>query len=121
MFVRKLVVIVVPLLLLGLLLAVYPLLGGLGCWADLVKGLLLGVVLALVLPLSGATRKKEPFAQLLWLPLLLIMALVVCQTLWVYEIRNPVLNLLHTESGEVLLVECAVAGYLAVQCIRTRK
>ena len=65
MFLRKLLVIVVPLVLCGLCVFFLPLLGGFGLWSDLLQGLILGALLALLLPLSGASRRKEPFATLL--------------------------------------------------------
>ena len=68
MFLRKLLVIVVPLVLCGLCVFFLPLLGGFGLWSDLLQGLILGALLALLLPLSGASRRKEPFATLLVVP-----------------------------------------------------
>ena len=54
MFLRKLLVIVVPLVLCGLCVFFLPLLGGFGLWSDLLQGLILGALLALLLRLSGA-------------------------------------------------------------------
>lgn len=55
MFLRKLLVIFVPLVLCGLCVFFLPLLGGFGLWSDLLQGLILGALLALLLPLSGAS------------------------------------------------------------------
>ena len=55
MFLRKLLVIVVPLVLCGLCVFFLPLLGGFGLWSDLLQGLILGALLALLL----GTRKAE--------------------------------------------------------------
>ena len=49
MFLRKLLVIVVPLVLCGLCVFFLPLLGGFGLWSDLLQGLILGALLALLL------------------------------------------------------------------------
>ena len=46
MFLRKLLVIVVPLVLCGLCVFFLPLLGGFGLWSDLLQGLILGALLA---------------------------------------------------------------------------
>ena len=56
MFLRKLLVIVVPLVLCGLCVFFLPLLGGFGLWSDLLQGLILGALLALLLPPQGAVR-----------------------------------------------------------------
>lgn len=121
MFTRKLVVVVVPVLLVALVCLVFPLVAGIPFWTEVIRGLLLGVCLALLLPLSGATRKREPFAGLLWVPLVLLIIVAVCQGLWVYEVHNPVIDLLHTQDSSVILVECTFIGYLLVQMLRTKK
>lgn len=121
MFTRKLVVVVVPVLLAALVCLVFPLVAGIPFWTEVIRGLLLGVCLALLLPLSGATRKREPFAGLLWVPLVLLIIVAVCQGLWVYEVHNPVIDLLHTQDSSVILVECTFIGYLLVQMLRTKK
>lgn len=70
MFLRKLLVIVVPLVLCGLCVFFLPLLGGFGLWSDLLQGLILGALLALQLmralgvalpfqPVSGCTMMIE--------------------------------------------------------------
>ena len=48
MFLRKLLVIVVPLVLCGLCVFFLPLLGGFGLWSDLLQGLILGALLVCV-------------------------------------------------------------------------
>lgn len=104
-----------------MLCRVLPLLDGLGFFSNVLRGALLGGALALLLPLSGAGKRKEPFGYLLWVPALLLALAVVYQygaaTLgW----RTPVLSLLSTQSGQVILVECAFVGYMTVTCLRTR-
>lgn len=121
MFLRKLVVIVVPLLLTALLCVIFPLLSGLGFWTNVLMGGILGVSLALLLPLSGASRRREPFAGLLWLPLLVLLAVVTGQYLCTVDVEVPVLMLFRTSYPQVILVECAFIGYMAVQVIRTKK
>ena len=80
MFLRKLTVIMVPLCMLLLLCLLMPLLFSLDWFfGGLLIGLLLGTLLSLLLPLAGATRLREPFAWLLWIPaavILLILAVI---------------------------------------------
>ncbi|MBP3453596.1 MAG: hypothetical protein J6M20_07765 [Clostridia bacterium] len=122
MFLRKLTVMVAPLLLALLLCLLLPVMNGLGFWSNVLKGILLGVTLALLLPISGAGKRREPFAGLLWIPALLLAAVVVYQYLSSMGMANlPVLDMLSTRDGQVVLVECTFVGYMATQCIRTRK
>lgn len=121
MFLRKLVVIIVPLLLTALLCVLLPALEGMPFWTEVFRGLALGVGLALLLPLSGASRRREPFAGLLWAPVLLLAVTVLVQYLLVIGIDLPVLNVLRTSDGNVVLAECAFLGFMAVQTIRTKK
>ena len=122
MFLRKLLVMVVPLLLAAALCLLMPALNGLGFWSNVLKGVLLGVALALLLPLSGATRRKEPFAVLLVVPLLLLILTVAYQYLSFLGVWNaPVLNILSTTDGQVVLVECVFIGYMATQAVRTKR
>lgn len=120
MFLRKLCVVVLPLVMTILLCLVFPLLDGIPFWTEVFKGVLLGAALALVLPLCGATKKREPFAGLLWAPFVTLVMVVLSQYLAVIGISVPLMDMFRTGSGEVILVECAFAGFLAVQLIRTR-
>ena len=122
MFLRKLTVMVAPLLLALLLCLLLPVMNGLGFWSNVLKGVLLGVTLALLLPISGAGKRREPFAGLLWIPALLLAAVVAYQYLSSMGMANlPVLDMLSTRDGQVVLVECTFVGYMATQCLRTRK
>ena len=99
MFTRKLVVILVPLLLAAALCWIFPLLGGLGFFSNVTRGLLLGGVMALLLALTvGYQYGAAAFG-------------------W----RVPMLSLLATQNGQVVLVECAFVGYMTVTCLRTRR
>ena len=123
MFLRKLMVIVVPLCLMAALCLLLPLAGKIELYffSPVVKGLLLGVSLALLLPLSGASKKREPFAGLLWVPAFLSLALLVWQYLASTGVSVPVLDLLQTTGTDALLVESAFCGYMLTQCVRTGK
>lgn len=122
MFLRKLTVMVVPLLLCWVLCLLFPLLNGLGFWSNVLKGAALGVLMAMLLPLSGASRRKEAFAGLLWIPAVLLALTVGYQYLSSTNTLNiPVLNVLATTNGQVVLVESTFVGYMGTQCLRTRK
>lgn len=121
MFLRKLLVIFVPLLLAGLLCVALPLLLQLGFWTNVIMGGLLGLSLALLLPLSGASKRREPFAGLLLFPALTLLALVVVQYLEYRGIAVPVLGVFRTSQPVVVLVECAFAAYMLTAVIRTKK
>ncbi len=122
MFLRKLTVMVAPLLLALLVCLLLPVMNGLGFWSNVLKGAVLGVSLALLLPVAGAARRREPFAGLLWLPALLLVAVVAYQYLnGIGAVSLPVLDMLSTRDGQVVLAECAFAAYMLTQCLRTRK
>lgn len=122
MFLRKLMVIVLPLVLCAALCTLLPTLNGLGFWSNVLQGILLGGVMALLLPLSGASKRKEPFAGLLWIPMLLLVVTVIYQYLSAMGMwATPALAFLTTNSGQTVLVECMFIGFMLVQTIRTRK
>lgn len=121
MFLRKLVVILLPLLMAALLCLIFPLMDGIPFWTEVLKGVTLGVALALVLPLCGATKKREPFAGLLWVPLMMLIVAVLSQYLAVIGVEVPVLHMLRTGDSNVILVESAFIGFLAVTLIRSRR
>lgn len=121
MFLRKCVVIVLPLVFCAVISLVLPLLGGLGFFANVLGGILLGLALALLLPLSGATRRREPFAGLLWIPAVLLLLTVAYQYVSAQGIWSaPLLNALSTTHGQTVLTECAFAAYMTTEWGRTR-
>ena len=121
MFLRKLTVMVVPLLLCVALCLLLPLLNGMGFMAWVLGGALLGILLALLLPLSGATRMREPFGQLLWVPSLLLALVMLYQYLHGAGLANlPLLAVLATNYGNVVFVEAALVGFMLTTVIRTR-
>lgn len=116
MFLRKLLVIVVPLVLCGLCVFFLPLLGGFGLWSDLLQGLILGALLALLLPLSGASRRKEPFATLLVVPMIVLIVLLALQLLRALGVALP----FQPVSGYTMMIECTFLSFMTVQAIRTK-
>ena len=126
MFLRKLTVILVPLFMLALLCLVTPLFFSLNWFfGGLLIGLLLGTLLSLLLPLSGATRMREPFAWLLWIPAAVILLVLLYQFLASMEAGNtlPVLRLLAVSADSsgswIVSLEGAFAAYLLAFSIRT--
>lgn len=120
MFLRKLCVVVLPLVMTALLCFLFPLMDGIPFWTEVFKGISLGVMLALVLPLCGATKKREPFSGLLWAPLITLIVVVLSQYLAVIGVMLPLLDMLRTGDANVILVESAFIGFLMEQMVRTR-
>ncbi len=124
MFLRKLTVIVLPLfMLLGICLLI-PLISGMSLFfGSLLLGALLGVLLALLLPLAGATRLREPFAWLLWIPAAVILLVLLYQFLAMNQVGQdvPLLRLLATGDARVLTAESAFAAYMLTFSLRTGK
>ena len=126
MFLRKLTVIMVPLCMLLVLCLLMPLLFSLDWYfGGLLIGLLLGTLLSLLLPLAGATRLREPFAWLLWVPAAVILLILLYQYLASVSpsLQIPVLRLLAVQPGSsgswIVAIEGAFAAYLLAFSIRT--
>ena len=129
MFLRKLTVILVPLGMLLLLCLLIPLMGKLDAFfGPLLLGAFLGILLSLLLPLSGATRLREPFAWMLWIPAAIILLVLLYQFLAMNGTGGslPVLRLLDVSalpgtgpSGLIVAVESAFAAYMLTFSIRT--
>ena len=97
MFLRKLTVILVPLAMLVLLCVLMSVLFSFSWFfGGLLIGLLLGASLGLLLPLAGATRLREPFAWLLFIPAAVILLVLLYQYLASVGVGHavPVLRLL---------------------------
>ena len=120
MFVRKLTVIMVPLGMVLLLCLLTPLLAALGAfWGSLLLGLLLGVMLGLLLPLAGATRLREPFAWLLWIPSAILILVLLYQYLATMGVSVPLLRLLAVNDSRIITLESAFAAYMLTFSVRT--
>ena len=87
--------------------------------------LLLGASLGLLLPLAGATRLREPFAWLLFIPAAVILLVLLYQYLASVGVGHlvPVLRLLIVPAdyhGSLYVaVESAFAAYMLAFSIRT--
>jgi len=120
MFLRKLTVLLVPLVLLLALCLATPLLSALGVfWGSVALGALLGVALALLLPLAGATRLREPFAWMLWIPSAIILLILLGQYLAAMGTEGPLLRLLAVTDSRIITLESAFAAYMLAFSVRT--
>ena len=80
---------------------------------------MLGVALGLLLPLAGATRLREPFAHLLWIPAALVLLVLLYQYLASLGVSWPLLRLLATLDSRLITVESAFAAYMITFSVRT--
>ena len=124
MFLRKLTVILVPLGMLLVLCLLVPLFGSMDSFfGPLLLGAALGALLAFLLPLSGATRFREPFAWLLFIPAAVILLILLYQ--YIASVRIgldlPVLRLLVTGDTRVIIMESSFTSYMLSFSIRTGK
>ena len=124
MFLRKLTVLLVPLVLVVVLCLLVPLFGSMDpFFGSLLLGTALGIMLALLLPLAGATRMREPFAWLLFVPSVIILLILLYQFLVLNGTGQnlPVIRLLATDDTRIFTVEAAFAAYMMAFSIRTGK
>ena len=120
MFLRKLTVLLLPLGLLGIIAGLLPVFSGLGVFfGSLLLGAVLGVALGLLLPLAGATRLREPFAWLLWVPAAVILLVLLYQYLASLGTDIPLLRLLATGDSRLITVESTFAAYMITFSVRT--
>ena len=115
MFIRKLTVLLVPLGMLLLLCLLIPLFGALDAFfGPLLLGTLLGI-------LAGATRMREPFAWLLWIPSAVILLILLYQFLATQQLGHnlPVLRLLITGDPRIIIAEASFAAYMMTFSLRT--
>ena len=120
MFLRKGTVILLPLGLLGIIALLLPLLAGMDVFfGSLLLGVALGVSLSLLLPLAGATRLREPFAWLLWVPAAVVLLILLYQYLASLGTEIPLLRLLATDDARLITVEGAFAAYMITFSVRT--
>ena len=120
MFIRKLTVLLVPLLLCMAVCLLLPIVAELGFFTPVIEGVLLGIALALLLPLSGATRRREAFGHLLWVPALLLALLLLAQFLLIQgSLQGALLLPLIPMQSEIPLAEAAFLGFMATTWLRT--
>ena len=73
-------------------------------------------LLALLLPLSGASRRKEPFATLLVVPMIVLIVLLALQLMRALGVALP----FQPVSGCTMMIECTFLSFMTVQAIRTK-
>ena len=113
-------VILVPLGMLILLCVLSPLLFSMHWFfGGLLWGGLLGVMLSLLLPVAGATRLREPFAWLLFIPAVLVLLVLLYQYLASVGVDIPLFRLLATADARIISAESAFAAYMLAFSIRT--
>ena len=78
--------------------------------------LMTGALLALLLPLSGASRRKEPFATLLVVPMIVLIVLLALQLMRALGVALP----FQPVSGCTMMIECTFLSFMTVQAIRTK-
>lgn len=125
MLLRRLVAALGPLLLCVLVCAVFRWLDGLmgaaGFLAFLVKGLLLGVALALTLPLAGVRARTNGLTGWLLLGAALLAAVLAYQYLETEGLISvPVLRAVLSINGQVVLTGGAALGYLCTTAVLYR-
>lgn len=121
MFLRKLIVIVVPITLLLLLCFLTTLLEPLTFPGAVLLGAVAGIALGLLLPLSGATKMREPFAYLLWIPAVLIALIILYQFLAFSGLTIAILQPFTTTYLSVVILEAVFSSFMLTFCIRTGK
>lgn len=125
MFLRKLLVVLLPLLMCLLAAVAFPLIGGFfpqhGFWEFALKGIIAGVALALLVPLMGG-RNREAFARLYWFPTALLFLALLYQYLHqAGAVRLEALAFLAAIDSQILLLESAFFGFLLTLSIRASR
>lgn len=126
MLMRKLLAVFGPLLICLLTCTVYM-------WLDrwlptgsflqyMLKGALLGLGLALVLPVAGIAARNTGLTAMLYIAAGLLAAILLYQYLeTVGAVHWPALKALITVNAQVVLIESTAAGYLALTAALNRR
>ena len=117
MLLRKLTAALLPLLLCVVFCAALRLLDGWlgagGFWAFALKGVLLGGLLALVLPIAGVRAHTNGLTPWLFTGAGILLAFLLYQYMeTIGTLHSAFLSSLLTVNGQVILVESAFMGYL---------
>ena len=124
MFLRKLTVILVPLVMLLAICLLVPVFSAMDAFfGPMLMGAMLGVLLALLLPLAGATRLREPFAWLLIFPAAAVLLILLYQYITAAGTGRdiPILRLLVTGDARIITAEASFAAYMLTFSVRTGK
>ena len=117
MLLRKLTAALLPLLLCVVFCAALRLLDGWlgagGFWVFALKGVLLGGLLALVLPIAGVRAHTNGLTPWLFTGAGILLAVLLYQYMeTIGTLHSAFLSSLLTVNGQVVLVESAFMGYL---------
>ena len=85
-------------------------------WCVGILALVWGLAGWLLLPLSGASRRKEPFATLLVVPMIVLIVLLALQLMRALGVALP----FQPVSGCTMMIECTFLSFMTVQAIRTK-
>lgn len=126
MLLRKLTAAFGPLLLCAVTCMLYRWLdGALGAglyWSFLLKGVLLGVCAALILPCAGVKSFTNGLTPLLYVGAGVLLALLIYQYLETVGVLHSALLLtVLTINGQVVLVESTVMGFMTLTAILNRR
>lgn len=126
MLLRKLVAALCPLLLCLLTCVAFRWLDGMGglapFFAFVIKGVLLGVCVALIVPIAGVSMRTNGLMPWLLGGAGLLLIVVIFQYLQsVNVIQAQLLRSMLTVNGQVLLVEGTVMGYMLTMGLMLRR
>ncbi len=126
MLLRKLVAALCPLLLCLVLCLLYRWLDGILAaglfWSFLLKGLLLGIALALIIPLAGLRCHSKGLQPWLYVGAGLLAVTLCYQYLETTNVVHSQLLLsLFTLNGQVILVESAAAGFMTITAMMVKR
>ena len=126
MLMRRLITVVCPLILCLLTSAVFMLLdrwfAAGNFFAYLLKGVALGIGVALLLPVAGISIRHTGLTGYLYIAAGLLLATLCYQYLeTVGAVHWPALKAIISINGQVILIEGTVMGYLALTAFLNRK
>ncbi len=126
MLMRRLIVVLCPLILCLLTSALFMLLdrwfAAGNFFAYLLKGVTLGVCVALLLPLAGLSVKNTGLTGMLYIAAGLLLLTLCYQYLeTIGAVRWPVLKAIISINGQVILIESTVMGFAALTAVLNRR
>ena len=126
MFLRKLLAVVCPALMCLVCCVVFrwldTLMAATEFWSLALKGVLLGIAIALLLPIAGISTRNNGLIPWLYGAAALLLALLVYQRLETAGVVHvPVLLALISINGQVLLAESATLGFLVITALMNGK
>ncbi len=118
MFLRKLAVILLPLLGLWALLRLAGPVQGLGVWGEAGFGILGGLELSAIPMIAGERRGQIPFTRQLWIPAALLLVLMILQGLAIFGRAAWLPAALAAPDRQTYLLEGILCGALAGRALR---